>query len=218
MTGRCKFRPSFSDYIILITYFQTRLHQILNIHHIQSLWATRKPSSIWGTFTRLQNKHFSVGFNCSWRDHSRTPECCLRLSMERGEGSINRDFVKRVGAECGEGLSDIGNRVTDGVADTPKTPRLMGVGVLLGQEPLCPSIARRQLDRLKWMLAFNLGEHMQKQPARQRRHESPFILMQRKDCKHCDNYRSCALTLRNASYGYLWNDSLWFLKKQKVSY
>ncbi len=115
---KMSFRPSFSDYIIFITYFQTRLHQILNIHHIQSLWATRKPSSIWGTFTRLQNKHFSVGFNCSWRDHSRTPECCLRLSMERGEGSINRDFVKRVGAECGEGLSDIGNRVTDGVADT----------------------------------------------------------------------------------------------------
>lgn len=36
----------------------------------------------------------------------------------KGGGSINRDFVKRAGAECGEDLSDIGNRVTDGVADT----------------------------------------------------------------------------------------------------
>lgn len=35
-----------------------------------------------------------------------------------GGGSINRDFVKRAGAECGEGLSDICNHVTDGVGDT----------------------------------------------------------------------------------------------------
>lgn len=199
----------------------------LSLNHIHDLLSDTSPSEteypsyivhlghkkdlyrIWGTFTRLQNKHFSVGFNCSWRDHSRTPKCCLRLSVGRG-------VVQSIGILLSGPVQNVEKVFQTSAIKWPmgwRTPCSKTPGSRCVAWPRA-SLFNRSQD-INWIdsneCAVNLGEHMQKQPTHQRQHESPFILMRRKDCKHCDNYRSLTLTPRNASRGYLWNDSLRFL-------